>query len=235
MQKILFLPDIHVPYHDPGALKIAAEFARDWRPSSVCCLGDLMTADQVSGYDNECDVDLSDEFSMARECIDIFGVTHFLEGNHEERLRRVGLTKKNMRGLLDVRKNLELDKRGIHWRPYDPVKGVFKFGKLNALHGWFTSEYAARKHADTYDCCIFGHTHRFQAHQPKHAFEKHTGYNIGCLCKLEGHSITGSAPTGWSQGFAFMYLVKSGHFNLYPVRIIGGQVCIEGKVYRRGG
>jgi hypothetical protein len=171
---------------------------------------------------------------MGRDVLADLGVTHFLMGNHEERLLRVGLLKKTLRSMVDPAKNLELDKRGIRWKPYDKIDGVFKFGKLHALHGCFCNEYAARKHADAYGCCIFGHTHRVQIHQPKHAFSAHSGYNIGCLCREDLPYAKSGPPSGWGQAFAFGYFYRSGHFNLYIVRLIGEQVCIEGKTYRRG-
>jgi hypothetical protein len=46
-RRILFLPDIHVPDHDAGALRIAKSFKRDWKPHDVVQLGDLISADQT--------------------------------------------------------------------------------------------------------------------------------------------------------------------------------------------
>jgi predicted phosphodiesterase len=233
IQRVLLLPDIHVPDHDERALGLVRDFAKQWKPNRVCQMGDLMNADQVSSFPNECETDLSDEFEVAGQILDDLKVTDWLEGNHEERLRRVGLTKKNMRKLLNPAKNLGMDKRRINWKPYHKTEGILRFGKLNVLHGFYCNEYAARKHSDAYGCCVFGHTHRIQAHQPKHAFESHTGYNIGCLCKLDLPYRQCQPPDGWGQGFAFAYILKSGHFSLQMVRLIGNEVVIEGTVYRR--
>lgn len=232
-RRVLFVPDIQIPDHDASALKIVMDFKRDFKPHDVCQLGDLMNADQVSSYPNEADIELEEEFALARSVLRDLGVTHFLMGNHEERLTRVGLVSRKIRSMLNPVKNLHLEQMGIKWRPYHKTDGVMRWGKLTALHGFFCNEYAAKKHADAYGCCIFGHTHRYQIHQPKHAFSSHTGYNIGCLCKLDLPYRTSDPPDGWAQAFAFGYFFRSGHFSLYPVRLIGDQICIEGKVYRR--
>ncbi len=231
-QRILFLPDVHVPYEDNRVVALAAEFKKDFRPHTVVAMGDWMSTDQISSFENDCPVDLLDEFARTEALIELLGVTHYLMGNHEERLMRDGLVPANLRKFYDPVRNLHLKERGIQWRPYDSEKGVFKFGKLTALHGFATNQYAARTTADQYGCCVFGHTHRMQTHQPKKARVAQTGFNIGCMCQLRLPYIRTKQPTGWVHGFAFAYLFKSGHFNMYPIRLVGREFIINGKEYR---
>ncbi len=228
----VFFGCVHVPHHDKGAVKILKEFIKDFKPHDVVNLGDLMSADQISSYPNDSTLDLEDEFEMARQVNKDLGVTHFAMGNHEQRLQRVGLVKKTLRKTFDPVKNLHLVEEGIHWKPYHQKK-VFKFGKLTALHGFWFNQYAAAKHAQAYDCCVFVHTHRLQTHQPMHAFVKNTGFNIGCLCRLDLPYMADKPPRGWGQGFAFGYWYKGRLLSLYTARLIGNTVVIEGKVYSR--
>lgn len=231
--KALFLPDLHVPYEDAQAVATALAFAKDFKANIVVALGDWMSSDQVSGYKSDCDVDLSDEFATVEEYLDKFRVTHYLFGNHEDRLTRPELVPLNMRKMLDPARSLHLVRRGIPWRPYDNKRGIFQWGKLTALHGFATNQYAARTTAEQYGACVFGHTHRFQTYQPKEAKVRNTGFNVGCLCKLDLQYARRKAPGGWVQGFAFAYLHKNGHFDLYPVRLVGPNHVIEGKLYGR--
>jgi predicted phosphodiesterase len=232
-RRLLVLPDIHVPDHDVSALSIVKDFARDWKPHDVVQLGDIINADQVSEYPNDCSTPLKREFKIARGILDDFKVTHFLQGNHCQRLTRVGLVKRTLRSMLDPVRNLGLNKRGIYHRPYHSERGIFKFGKLSVVHGFFCGENAALQHSRAYGCVAFGHVHRRMIQQPKAAGTHATGYGLGCLCRLDLPYMDGKPPHGWSQGFGFFYVFKSGHFSPYMASIIGNEVCIEGKVYRR--
>lgn len=232
--KALLLFDLHVPYEDESALTIASDFAQDFKPKVVVAGGDWQDCGAASKFVDENDVTLEEEYETESQLLDRFKVTHWLEGNHEERIRRIGGTvDPRLRSLLDPAKNLNLEKRGINILPYDPWKGVLELGKLSVLHGWWYNQYSARKHAEAYGCCAYGHSHRFQTFTPSQAFERNTGFNIGCLCQLDLPYTKNKPPRGWIQGFAFGYFLKSGHFSLYDVRLIGDEVVINGKVYGR--
>lgn len=225
--------DRHAPYHDPRIDKIALDFLADFKPQIRVAGGDWQTVDQVSHFDNEGDIDLADEFAMNREAIQAFGITHYLEGNHEERLRRVGLKlDKRLRSLVDLKTNLHLKEQGIPLIPYHPRKGVLRFGHLKILHGFYATEYTAKKMASIYGTCIFGHIHRFQTFQSKDAFESHCGFGVGLMGKIDQPYTDSRAPLGWCQGFAFGYIHKSGYFDLYPVRIYKHRVIINDRLYR---
>ena len=224
--------DRHCPYHDPKIDKIALDFLADFKPQIRVAGGDWQTVDQVSTFQNEGDIDLADEFAMNREAIRQFGITHYLEGNHEERLRRVGLKlDKRLRSLVDLESNLRLKKQKIPLIPYHPRKGILKFGHLKILHGFYATEYVAKKTAAIYGTCVFGHTHRFQTFQSKEAFESHCGFAIGLMGKIDQPYTDNRAPMGWTNGFCFGYIHRNGYFELYPVRIFGNQVIINNHVY----
>lgn len=231
--KRIFFGCVHVPHQDKSALKILKEFSKDFKPDEVVNLGDLITADQVSRYATDTTVSLKAEFEVAREINQELGVTHMTLGNHEERLQRPGCVQEDLRSSLDPVTNLELVKNKIAYKQYDHTRGVFKFGKLKALHGFWYNQYAARSHVEAFGCCVFVHTHRLQTHQPRHAFQKNTGFNIGCLCKLNLPYIVAQPPRGWAQAFAFGYFFKSGQFSLYTARLIGREFVINGRYYSR--
>ena len=233
-RRALFLFDLHVPTESKKCIAIAKEFRDDFRPDIVVAGGDWQNVDQLDRFSNESETALLDEFEKVKYYVELFGVTHYLEGNHEERLRRIGLTDKRLRSLLSLDRNLELSKRGIPIFPYHPKKGILKLGKLKVLHGFYTNKYVAAKTAEAFGCCIFGHSHVFQTYTPKISDKWSTGWSIGCMCELIPSYMEKYGPNGWMNGFAFGYIYKSGNFSLYPVRIIGGRIMINDKEYTYG-
>ncbi len=227
--------DRHEPDSDPVVDKIVTEFLADFKPHDRVAGGDWQSVDQVSSFVSESRTHLKDEFAANRRILRKWKITHYLEGNHEERLRRIGNLNERLRSLADLQENLELEKMGIKFLPYHPIKGVLQIGHLKVLHGFYTNEYVASKTARTYGTCVFGHAHRFQTFWPKAAFNTHVGYSIGMLGSLDQPYTVDRAPMGWAQGFAFGYLHRNGWYDLYPVRILGDRVTINNITYKKEG
>ncbi len=234
-QKLVFFGDTHIPFQDDTVLGVIEEFCCDFKPDMVVHLGDLMTCDQVSKYPNDGGTDLQWEFQRAREILDRFKVKVFCEGNHEERLQRTGLVKPELRSILSPYENLGIEKRKIVYVPYvnSSEKGTVNFGYLTALHGWWANKNAATSHAQAYGCCVFGHTHRLQTHQPYQAHSANTGFNVGCTCRLDIPWQKNRPPSGWAQGFGLAYIYPNNHFSFYTARLIGDIFTIEGRRYKR--
>ena len=225
--------DKHRPYSDDAVDRIALAFIKDFKPTIRVAGGDWQNCDQSvftkkpyygPSFDDECE--------MVEHDLDAFGITHYLQGNHEERAERDHIDP-TMRPTYDLRKKLHLRERGIKYYPYHRTKGVLRLGKLSVLHGFYTNEYVAAATSKAYGCCVFGHAHRFQTFTPKQAFLNNTGFAIGMMGQLIQPYEKASAPRGHAQGFAFGYLHKNGHFDLYTVRIKGPSVVIEGKNYSK--
>ncbi len=234
-ERVLFLPDIHVPHQDESALRVAGEFADDWKPHRTIFLGDLIDATAVATHaKGKTTVDQLGEYEQAREILDRFRPQVLLEGNHEERFRRPGCVPWELWPLLKPSMWFGVKKRRILWVPYSNLeRDIYRIGKLSVIHGFRTNEFAAKAEAMSFDCVVFGHTHRLQTVQPKHGYHKHTGFNIGCLCRLDLEYEKTGPPRGHAQGFAFGYFFRSGSFSLYTARLIGSEFVIEGKRYTR--
>ncbi len=233
-QRYLLVPDIHGKDADPTALNILAEFQKDFKPHHTVFFGDLLNVDSVSKYDNPGGESLTSEFANANAVLDRFKPDVFLEGNHEERLRRPGLLKAELMDALDPQRWLNIKKRGIQWVPYtnDPEK-IFRVGHLTMIHGFAISEHACKTEAQCFGCVVHAHTHRIATFQPKNAYFNHTGFNIGCLCRLNLEYQSTGLPRGWAQGFAYAYIFPDGNFSLYQVRLINENIVINDKVYKR--
>ncbi len=233
-KRVLLGGDLHGADVDERVWGLFCAFKKDFRPHRVIAGGDWGNFNWASAkYADEEGVEAKEEYAQIEKRVEDAGVTDYLAGNHEARVKRIGGgVKKQLRSLLGVQKNLNLTKRGIKFFPYHKKKGVLSLGKLKVLHGFWCNQYAARSHADAYGCCVHFHTHRFQTFTPKKAFESHTGFNIGCMCRLDLPYKEEDGPDGWMQGFAFAYIHKNGHFNLYDVRVVGNVFVINGKEYR---
>jgi len=234
-ERRLFVSDMHVPDHDPSALAVVRAFKENWKPHKVTVMGDVINADAVSMHaKTQTRYDQSEEYAIAGEILDWLEPDEILEGNHEERFRRPGCVPWELWAMLNPQKWFEIEKRGVRWIPYsNHPEDLMHVGKLTVIHGFRTNEYAAKAEALSFGCVIHAHTHRVQNFQPKHAYEKHTGFNIGCLCKLDLEYQTTGTPRGWAQAFAFGYFFRDGNFSLYTARLIGDEFIIEGEYYHR--
>ena len=102
-KRVMVLPDLHVPHHDPAALACALATARVWDPDVVVVLGDWLDAALFSAHA---------KISLAEDCAHGFLTAEvgpvnaildelqsrgrgkrgrelvYLEGNHEQRIER---------------------------------------------------------------------------------------------------------------------------------------------------
>jgi predicted phosphodiesterase len=109
--KILVLPDMHIPFMDWAAVKLAANWVRKHEPDLVIQLGDLFDQKAWSKFPKEPD-DLSpnDEIEITLEAVKrlnkMFPEMQILFGNHDLRISKksldVGFTRHLLRDLQDI-------------------------------------------------------------------------------------------------------------------------------------
>ena len=234
--KILYMADIHIPYHDKDALQIAMQYGMDADVDTILLGGDITDCYRVSSFvkDPNCR-------DMAQE---IKAVRHFLmalrqafpkakiiykEGNHEERIPRYG--KQNAPDMFgaDMIKSLdevlELDRIGIKWLP---EKRPMTLNQLNILHG---HEYGGRSggvnpsrnmYLKTKECCIAGHWHKTSQYNGKSIRDKIIGsWTVGCLCDMHPDYMP---VNDWNLGFAVIERDDDDWFNIDNKRIIKNKV-----------
>src|SRR3990167_8147599 len=139
----VFLPDTHIPFHDPESLKNVYQFIKDFQPNHIFILGDWVDFKDLSKFDKEPeerfhlqkDLDLASNYLA--DLRDIAPESHivFMEGNHEDRLRKWIWRNPDIAGLrtLDVSELLGLDELGIEH---------YEYGELYNHHGFIV------KHGD---------------------------------------------------------------------------------------
>jgi metallophosphoesterase superfamily enzyme len=253
MEKFIALFDLHYGYerrnghkvalHDTKALKVALDFAKDFKPDHVILGGDMLDCGCVSHHNHgkpgsiEGLKLLGDAKELREALIKPIEALRpktqtYITGNHEDWLNDLQEMIPALEGIIDVKSMLKLDDK---WKVV-PVGEAHRLGKLVFVHGdqikggVHSAKYAVEAyHKNIY----FGHHHTHQAYTRVSSLEQngHTGTAVPCLCK-KNPEYGGGSPNRWMQGFLFGYINNDQTFNSYVVVIIDGKATINGKLYK---
>src|SRR5574339_218554 len=130
IRSAIILPDMQVPYEDERTLKAVESFISKYKWDYYLQLGDFLDLDCISSFSRNypeklLNKQLSKDFDRGNEILDRHQKlilknnkkTKFvmLEGNHEFRVEKWISEFPQLRGLMDVEKNLKLDERGFKY------------------------------------------------------------------------------------------------------------------------
>lgn len=248
---VLVLPDLHLPHHDPDALRAVRRIHHLLRRDikRVVILGDFLDAAAWSSHvpstarEAQRDSYIEDEIKPASELLDLFchwaREVVYIEGNHEFRIERKCAQFQgpflDVFSMISPRRLLTAGRDNLTWIPYaseDPsVLPHYEIAKdLIAIHGWSTAKYAARRHLDMAagQSVVFGHCHRQQScarRQPA------TGKILrawcpGTLSRLQPLWLH-SKPTEWVQGLDLLYVRNDlSDWAHFTVTIEGGKATM---------
>jgi predicted phosphodiesterase len=244
LQRILFVPDSHIPYHDKRAWELMLKAAGLFKPDQIVLLGDFADCYAVSSHDkspgrkhrlqwelDEVDAALADlERLEAKKKVYIFG-------NHEDRLDRYIATRApELDGLLSIPAYLELKERGWIQVPY---KDSYRIGKLWLTHdtGKAGKNAIAAALDDYQSNIIIGHVHRMGVVYGGDATGKtHVAASFGWLGDARSvdymHRV--KVNRDWQLGFGLGYLLPNGTVHIVPVPIVNGQCVVEGQLVKSG-
>ena len=230
---ILFLSDIHLPYHDITALTIALDYGKKEQINTIYLNGDIM--DMYKGSFHEQDPnkrDLAYEFEICRDFLSVIkkefpnAKIYYKEGNHEMRWDRYLRVKAPIIfNMAEFRLPilLKLEENGITWIPN---KQLVKMGKLNAIHG---NEYkgggginvARTLWLRAGDNVIAGDKHKTQTGLKTNIDKSVVGtFAVGCLCELNPDYLPFNE---WNLGFAIVKIEDNGDFSVQNKQIINGK------------
>jgi predicted phosphodiesterase len=241
LEKILFIPDVHVPYHDKDAFNLMLKAGKAFKPEHVIILGDFADFYGVSSHSKDPNraLKLKEEIEETKTALDqviALGAENnvFVSGNHEDRLERYLRDKApELFNFISIPKILELKEKGFKYTPY---KQSYKIGKLNITHDTgVAGRFAHYKALDTFQHnIIIGHTHRIGlAVEGDAQGSRHITAMFGWLGDVNEIDYMNQvkAKKEWSLGFGLGYMdTKTGVVYLVPVPIINGTVLIEGKL-----
>lgn len=240
LKRVLFIPDVHRPYHDKRAWATMIKAARVFKPDKIVVLGDFGDYYAASSFakDPRRKLDLkweTDDANAGLDELDSLGAFTklFIAGNHEDRLERYLMSSAPaLIGVTSVPELYRLAERG--WQ-YTPYKRSTRSGKLRVTHDTGTAgQNAHRQSVDAFQAStVIGHTHRMEMSFKGNADGKPTvGAMFGWLGDFDqiDYMQQVKARRDWVHGFGIGYEEANGVTHLQCVPIIEGRCVINGEL-----
>jgi len=230
-EQIVFLGDVHVPYHSKEALAEVYNYIDFFKPDRIFLIGDIIDFYQLSHFNknafrmHELQDDIDKCFEVLTDIRSVAGddcnIT-YLAGNHEIRLGKYLADKPELNSLrcLDFVELMQLEKLSISYKDY---KSPINHKGFIIEHGCIVrqnSAYTAKGMLDRRQMSgICGHTHRMgKVYKTSYNGTKVWVEN-GCLCnqKVCEDYIVGIPD--WQQGFSTAEFNDSGlvRINQYDI------------------
>jgi len=244
--------DVHVPYQDQRACDAVGALMADLRPDGLVVNGDYLDLLEVSRHSSASVAQLeglriSKSFDGGNLQLDRWlkaapslKDNHFVDGNHEDRLRRWMTTGDNAVWLgdesTDIGKRLRFAERGFVYHAGYPKASV-KLGHLLVTHGRWCNKYAAATHLDRYGHAILvNHVHSPQMHYGSALDKQKAAWVNGHLADIDSPAMSyAPAPNPWCLGFSVVYVEPNKTFHVTPVQFADGAFYFGGRRYGKGG
>lgn len=241
-KRVLFVPDIHAPFHDKKAIKALVAFAKWYKPDVVIYMGDLVDFYAISRFvkDPNRTLKLQEELDSAVGVLKQIDTAingsqkYFLKGNHEARLQKYLWTDApaiaNLR-TMRLDRLLKLEELGIKYLE----QGRMKFRGMIVKHGDLVRKFAGYTAKGEFDATgmsgVSCHTHRLGVYRVSNEAGDFMWVESGCLCRLDAEYMGGKRPN-WQQGFPIgFYKAGSRRFNVETVPIINGKAMYGGSEF----
>lgn len=223
------MSDNHGDMRDPSAIRAAKSFLADWKPTIRIHGGDNWDFRPLrrKASEEEKREALRHDFDEGMKFLRILKPTHFLRGNHDERLwdlakQNNGILSEYARSLVSE-VNEFIESNEIQMQPYDKRYGVLEIGKLRCIHGYAHGVNAARRSALAYGSVLLGHAHSIQSSSIE-GLDNRVGRIVGCLCILNmEYSRATMASLVHRHGFAYGVINKrNGEYHVWQGESING-------------
>lgn len=242
--KVIIINDTQRPFHDKLTLAAVEHFWGDFKPDLEVYNGDIADFYTISDFNKNPSrrFTLADELHDTRKWLTVRATANpdarrvFIEGNHEDRLRRYlwkhaselsslpELTVEGLLGLEDV---------GAELLPY---MSVLDFLGFRIEHGFKTSMSKAFPTAvarwmalATSSSGLCGHTHRFGVYSWTDSRHSHSYIENGCLCRTD---LEYAPFPNWQHAFTYG-VVHNNKVHLFPIQIYPDGFRAEGEFYAR--
>lgn len=228
--------DMQIPFQDDPTIKCLLRFTQDFEPTHVIAAGDGLDFYEMSQFDKNPSRQFrfKDELQIAHRIIkDIERVTpkadrYWIDGNHEDRLRRwlwrhgaaiAGLPSLEPQALMHLE----------NWTHLTYGSSVTVMGVVIEHGDGGGTNLGSRMFARRGTSGICGHSHRFHDLHITNAGGVHRYIENGCLCTMKPEFV---ARPNWQWGFTYG-IVKNGRLDLYPTLITPDGFRAEGSYYKR--
>jgi len=241
-EKVIFISDIHAPFHDEKALKILYNFMDWFKPEVVFIMGDLLDCYAISRFtkDPEGALHFQEEIDSAISILkDIRSHAkkaemYYIRGNHEARVQKFlwnNAKELSKLHVLEVASLLNLKRLNIEY----VEKGMMMYKGVMIKHGSVVRKYAgytAKAEFEKNGCSgVSAHTHRAAIYMHTNAGGDYKWMECGCLCSLDQEYMEGDTAN-WQQGFGIGYFHrKTKRYQLELVNIIDGKAMYSGKEF----
>lgn len=226
----IFASDLHGHHQNARAVQVLKDVTKEFRPDIRCFGGDLLdlAALRKGATADEQVESLSEDWNAGMEFLHSWKPTKLLLGNHDARIYTLaesstaGIKAEYAAKLVSEFENT-LRKLRCEWKPYHKRLGLFTFGKLNFLHGYFSGANAAKQHAMVYGNCVYGHCHATDSASFGTFNERKTAYGVGGLLNVDqpyNSRYPGTLRHGC--GFSMGLIHEDGSFNVHQVQEING-------------
>jgi predicted phosphodiesterase len=241
LERILFIPDTHRPYHSKPAWQMMLQAARAWEPDVIVVLGDFADFYAVSSHSKspnrarnlESEVE---DVNRGLDELDALGAKRkvYVCGNHEDRLERYLMDRApELFNMVRIRDLFRLSERGWMFVPY---KRHLKLGRLHVTHDTNRAgRYAHYQSQADFGGAnvVIGHTHRFGLMVEGSAQgEPHVAAQFGHLLDVEQvdymHRVR--AMRDWALGFGTGLMEPNGNVHLQPIPIVGKSCAVGGQL-----
>lgn len=240
LARVLFVPDVHRPYHDKRAWATMIKAMQLFKPDKIVVMGDFGDCYAASSFvkDPRRKSDLkweTEDCNVGLDELDALGASHkiFIAGNHEDRLERYLMASAPaLIGVTSIPELYRLNERGWYYTPY---KRSTRLGKLRLTHDTGTAGINAhRQSVDAFQASVvIGHTHRMEMSFKGNADGKPTvGAMFGWLGDFDqiDYMQAVKARRDWVHGFGIGYEEPNGVIHLQAVPIIEGRCVVAGQL-----
>lgn len=239
---VVFVSDIHVPFHDPRMVEASWELIRDVAPHRVVLNGDIADFFQLSRFNKGLDrldtlqqeLDDANKIRAGYRAVAPDALIEELEGNHDSRLRT--FVQMNARALTSLR-NLQPAALNA-WTENEITphgeQGFLLRPEFLVRHGTSVrGEAGATAKAELTAAGISGvsgHTHRL-ANYTKAGYVQRSWWEGGCLCRTDPDYVSGGSPN-WQQGLLVgQFSTSSSAFVIEPVYRYEDSLIFGGRRY----
>ncbi len=243
--KIIIVNDTQIPFQDPKTLQAVHKFWDDFGPDLEVYNGDIIDFYSISSFDKnptrafklQDELDDTYEWLFSRAEANPNARRIFIEGNHEDRLRRFlwkeAADLSSLR-VLNFEELMRFKELGMEDLTY---MSVLDFLGFRIQHGWKASggstpwpinvgRFMAQKEGSSGLC---GHTHRASIYCWTTSRGSHSYVENGCLCRFD---LEFAPFPNWQQAFSYGE-VKNGKVHTKLVQIYPDGFIANGEFYPR--
>jgi predicted phosphodiesterase len=234
--KTLIISDLHFPYQDNEAIKIAINYGKEKQVNCILLNGDIFDFASISRHEKSWrQRQVHQEFEAVRIFLNSLR-EHFPKakivfkyGNHDERYEKfLFLKAPEIFDCTDFQLEVLL-KLGELKIEVVKDKLPIKIGKLTVLHGHelFGGSGGVNPARGTFlktlENVVVGHYHKTSSNTEASMYGNvFSVHSIGCLCGKNPYFMP---INKWNTGFAYCELdIKTGNYTFYNLKIINGKI-----------